>query len=136
MAAAQTLDQLEATVNKMHGAEPFSIFAIYDHGAISTLAGQPRRAKQYVLGNPRVATTMTIHDIRAGQSAPFTNLIHERRPGFTTIEFESAASMFAALTDGNRDVAQVGSKIDRLRESVFQKVFDDVQAGRVGRNDL
>ena len=44
--------------------------------------------------------------------------------------------MFAAITDGNRDVAQVGVMIDHLRESVFQKVFDDVQAGRVGGNGL
>ena len=136
LAAATTLDQLEAAVNKMRGSEPFSIYAIYDQRVLSTLAGQPRRAKQYVLGNSRVATTMTIHDIRAAQSAPISNLIHERRPGFTTIEFELAASMFAGLTDNNPDVAQVGAMIDQLRESVFLKVFDDIQAGRVGGNGL
>ena len=136
LAAATTLSELEAAVNKMRGAEPFSIYAIYDHGVLSTLAGQPRRAKQYVLGNSRVATTMTIHDIRAAQSAPISNLIHEKRPGFTTIEFELAASMFARLTDDNPDVAKVGATIDQLRESVFQKVFDDIRAGRVGGNGL
>lgn len=134
--AAHTLAELEAAVNKMRGAEPFSIYAIYDHGVLSTLAGQPRRAKQYVLGNSRVATTMTVHDIRAAQSAPISNLVHERVPGTTTIEFEEAGSMFSGLTEGNEDVTKVGKLIDQLRESVFLKVFDDVQAGRVGGNGL
>jgi hypothetical protein len=120
----------------MRGGEPFSIYAMYDHGELSTLAGQPRKAKQYVMGDSRVATTMTIHDIRAAQSAPILNLIHETRPGYTTVEFESAASMFTALTDGNGEVAKVGAQIDQLRESVFLKVFNDIKAGRVGGNGL
>lgn len=136
LAAARNLPDLEAAVNRMRGLEPFSIYAMYDHGDLSTIAGQPRRAKHYVLGNSRVATTMTVHDIRAAQSAPISNLIHERKPGYTTIEFESAASMFTALTDGNQEVARVGAQIDDLRESVFRKVFEDIEAGRFGGNGL
>ena len=79
---------------------------------------------------------MTVHNIRAAQSAPISNLVHEKRPGYTTVEFESAASMFTALTEGNEDVAKVGAQIDQLRESVFLKVFNDIKTERVGGNGL
>lgn len=77
---------------------------------------------------------MTVCDIRASQSAPISNLVHEKRPGYTTVEFESVASMFTVLPEGNVDVAKVGAQIDQLREMVFVKVFSDIKAGRVSGN--
>jgi hypothetical protein len=38
LAAAITLGELEVVVNKIRGAEPFSIYAIYDYGILLTLA--------------------------------------------------------------------------------------------------
>jgi hypothetical protein len=99
--ASTSLKELENAVLGMRKKEPFSIYAIYDHGFLSTLAGQPRKAKQYIIGDSRVATSMSIHDIRVAQNLPLQNLIHELHPGFTTIEFESARSLLAALTDEN-----------------------------------
>lgn len=69
---------------------------------------------------------MTIHDIRVAQHAPIPLLIHEVKPGFTTIELDVAASPFSKATDGNEEVVKVGKFVDELRDSVFQKVFDDV----------
>ncbi|KAJ5901738.1 TT1751-like protein [Penicillium taxi] len=126
--AAKTLKQLEAAVNAMRGDEPFSIYAIHDHGELSSLAGRSQNARQYTMGNSRVATKMTVHDIRAAQHAPVVSLIHEAKPGFTTIEFDLAESVFGGLTDGNEECLQVARLIDEMRILVFKKVYEDVLA--------
>ncbi|KAJ5784337.1 uncharacterized protein N7503_009549 [Penicillium pulvis] len=123
--AANTLQELEEAVNEMRGAEPFCIFAINDHGALSTLAGRSQNARQYTMGNPRTATKMTAHDIRAGNHAPIVNLIYEKEPGLTTIEYDLAESVFGALTEGNEEVLQVARLIDQQRDEVFQCVYND-----------
>lgn len=136
LAASTSVEELENAVLVMRKKEPFSIYAIYDHGFLSTLAGQPRRAKQYIIGDSRVATSMSVHDIRVAQNLPLQNLIHEMRPGFTTIEFESAPSLLAALTDENVEVGKISRRLDEMREGVFYKIYEDVKAGRVGGNGL
>lgn len=133
---ATTLDEMEAVVQGMRKKEPFSIYAIYDHGVLSTVGGVPKRGKQYVIGNSRLATSMTVFDFRAAQSLPISNLIWEPSPGHTAIEFEVASSMLAALTDNDKDVAGIAPNIDEFRELVINKVFEDVKAGRVGGNGL
>ncbi|KAJ5994517.1 hypothetical protein N7451_010241 [Penicillium sp. IBT 35674x] len=123
--AANTLQELEEAVNEMRGAEPFCIFAINDHGVLSTLAGRPQNARQYAMGNPRTATKMTVHDIRAAHHAPLVNLIYEKGPGLTTIEYDLAESVFGALTEGNEEVLHVARSIDQQRDEVFQRVYND-----------
>lgn len=123
--AANTLQELEEAVNEMCGAEPFCIFAINDHGALSTLAGRSQNARQYTIGNPRTATKMTAHDIRAALHAPLVNLIYEKKQGFTTIEYDLAKSVFGALTEGNEEVLHVARSIDQHRDEVFQRVYND-----------
>ncbi|KAK3646872.1 hypothetical protein LTR56_008360 [Elasticomyces elasticus] len=120
--AATNMLEFQAAVDNMRKAEPFSIYASYDHGHLLNLVdGRPPKAKQYVIGNSVFATTMTRHD---------------RREGWTTIEFEVAASMIGALSEGNREAIAAAEKIDELREAVFAKIFEDVKAGRKGGNGL
>ncbi|KAJ5647842.1 hypothetical protein N7490_004214 [Penicillium lividum] len=126
--AAKTLEQLEAAVDTMRGAEPFSIYAIHDHGELSRLAGRSQNARQYTMGNSRVATKMTVHDMRAAQHAPVVSLVHEVNPGFTTIEFDLADSVFGGLTEDNESVLEIARFIDEMRMQVFQKVYEDVLA--------
>jgi hypothetical protein len=134
--AARTLQEMEAAVLGMRKKEPFSIYAIYDHGVLSTLAGKNRRGKQYIIGNSALATTMTVFDIRVGQNLPIQIMIHEVRPGFTTIEFESAVSHLSALSEGNEEVVIRAADIDEFRECVILKIFEDAKAGRAGGNGL
>ena len=47
------------------------------------IAGQKRKAVQYVVGNPLFALQMTQHDIRAGLYAPLRVLIYEDGQGKT-----------------------------------------------------
>ena len=136
LAAATNVVELQAAVDGMRGQEALSIYAIYDHGHLLNVSGKPTKGKQYVLGNSVFATTMTRHDFRVAQNAPVANLIWEESPGFTTIEFETADSMFLALSGGNEQVGIAARNVEEFRESLFLKVFEDCKAGRVGGNGL
>jgi hypothetical protein len=54
----------------MVGPSGFMLFRTSDHGALLRLAGQNKKAIQYLVGNPLFAIQMTQHDIRAGLYAP------------------------------------------------------------------
>ena len=54
----------------MPGPSGFMLFRTSDHGALLRLAGQTKRAVQYLLGNPLFAIQMTQHDLLPNQVAP------------------------------------------------------------------
>lgn len=136
LTAATNMTEFETAVVEMNKGEPFSIFANYDHGRVLNLLGQHANVKQYVIGNPVFASTMTRLDTRTAQSLPIANLVWERKEGWTTIEFEVAASMCGALSEGNNDVVEAAVKVDELREGLFARIFEDVKAGTKADNDL
>lgn len=136
LGAATNITEFQTAVDDMRRAENFSIYAKYDHGHLRDLLGHPAKAIQYVIGNSMFATTMTRHDIRTAQSLPIAHLIWERRNGWTSIEFEVAASMCAGLSEGNSEVVAAAAKIDELREELFVKIFEDIKTGRRGGNGL
>src|SRR5262245_53168875 len=59
-----------ARIEAMAGSSGFMLFGKNNHGALLRLAGQKRKAVQYVVGNPLFAVRMTRHDVRAGLYAP------------------------------------------------------------------
>jgi uncharacterized protein (DUF302 family) len=67
----------KAKIEAMVGPSGFMLFGTQDHGALLRLAGQKRKAIQYVVGNPLFALQMTQHDIRASLYAPLRVLIYE-----------------------------------------------------------
>ena len=54
---------------KENGPE-LSIFLTRDHGALLQIAGRPRKALQYDIGNPITASLMTRHQLPAALYAP------------------------------------------------------------------
>ncbi len=62
---------------ELEAAAPLSIFGERDHGAILAIAGSPRRAIQYDIGNPHTASLMTRHKISAGLYAPIRVLLRK-----------------------------------------------------------
>ncbi|KAJ5894673.1 hypothetical protein N7495_006364 [Penicillium taxi] len=129
--SATTLQELETSVNEMRGDEPYTIYDIQDHGKLSTLFGRAQKARQYVLGNSLIAGAMDVHDIRVALHAPIVNLVYEKRPGFTTIEYDTAESVFRALTDGNEEVIAISKITDQTRDDLFQQVFVDASKANV-----
>jgi uncharacterized protein (DUF302 family) len=80
------------------------------------LAGQKRKAIQYVVGNPLIALQMTQHDIRASLYAPLRVLIYENEEGKTCLEYDRPSSLFGQF--GNDRIAPVASMLDQKLEDL------------------
>ena len=76
------------------GPSGFMLFAKTDHGSLLRIAGQKRKAIQYVVGNPLFALQMTQHDIRASLYAPLRVLLYENEEGKTCVEYDKPTSLF------------------------------------------
>jgi uncharacterized protein (DUF302 family) len=80
------------------------------------LAGQERKAVQYVVGNPLFAFQMTQHDIRAGLYAPLRVLLYENGEGKTCLEYDRPSSLFGQF--GHAVVTEVATMLDRKLEQL------------------
>ena len=67
----------EVHLKQMGGEEDLILFDVQNHGQLLTLVDAPKKAKQYVIGNPLIAVQMTQHDIRAALYAPLRLLVYE-----------------------------------------------------------
>jgi uncharacterized protein (DUF302 family) len=106
----------------MVGPSGFMLFRTSDHGALLRLAGQTKKAVQYLLGNPLFAIQMTQHDIRSALYAPLRVLLYEDEKGRTCVEYDRPSSLFGQF--GNAKVTEVATMLDRKLE---QLVADAMQ---------
>ena len=97
-----------AKIEAMAGPSGFMLFATQDHGSLLRLAGQKRRAIQYVVGNPLFALQMTQHDIRASLYAPLRVLIYEDEEGQTCVEYDRPSSESLDLETHSVQLLPVG----------------------------
>jgi uncharacterized protein (DUF302 family) len=97
------------------------LFKTSDHGALLRLAGQKKKAMQYILGNPLLAIQMTQHDIRAGLYAPLRVLVYENADGKTCVEYDKPSSLFGQFD--NVKVTEVATTLDRKMEQLVAKSF-------------
>ena len=114
--ASGDTEAAKAKIEAMAGPSGFMLFGTSDHGALLLLAGQKRRAIQYVVGNPVFALQMTQHDIRASLYAPLRVLIYEDEEGKTCVEYDRPSSLFGQF--GNAGIAPVASMLDRKLEDL------------------
>src|ERR1700731_1939835 len=82
----------KAKIEAMAGPSGFMLFGTNDHGALLRLAGQERKAIQYVVGNPLFALQMTQHDIRASLYAPLRVLLYQNEKGQTCLVYDRPSS--------------------------------------------
>src|SRR5262249_17823647 len=94
LAASGDAEKARARIEALAGPSGFMLFATHNHGALLRLAGQKRKAVQYVVGNPLFALRMTRHDIRAGLYAPLRVLLYEDESGKTCVEYDRPSSLF------------------------------------------
>src|SRR4029077_10642681 len=109
----------EATREKperMAGPRGFMLFATHKHGALLRLAGQKRKAVQYVVGNPLFALQMTKHDIRASLYAPLRVLRYEDGQDSTCGEYDRPSSLFGQFGDDR--IAPTAAMLDRKLEAL------------------
>jgi uncharacterized protein (DUF302 family) len=109
-------EAVRAQLEGMAGPSGFMLFRTSDHGALLRLAGQTRKAVQYLLGNPLFAVRMTQHDIRAGLYAPLRLLLYEDEQGKACVEYDRPSSLFGQF--GNASVTEVAAMLDRKLEQL------------------
>ena len=109
---------VRAKIEAMAGSSGFMLFGTQDHGALLRLAGQRRKAIQYVVGNPLIALQMTQHAIRASLYAPLRVLLYENEEGKICLEYDRPSSLFGQF--GNAEINSVAAMLDRKLEALVE----------------
>ena len=99
-----------AQLKAMEGEQGLMLFNIEDHGQALAVVGAPRKARQYVLGNPLIAMSMTRLDLRAALYAPLHVLVYEAPDQAVYIEYDLPSSLFGQF--GNAAVTEVAQELD------------------------
>src|SRR3954447_19047303 len=110
-----------AKIEAMAGPSGFMLFASHNHGALLRLAGQQRKAVQYVVGNPLFALQMTQHDIRGSLYAPLRVLIYADEEGKTCVEYDTPSSLFGQFGDDR--IIRTAAMLDRKLEALVTAAF-------------
>ena len=106
-------------IGAMEGSSGFMIFATYDHGALLNVKNEPRKAKQYVVGNPLIAARMTEHDIRAALYAPLRVIVYEDTHSKTIVEYDLPSTLFGQFHNAKVDV--VAKELDEKLSQLIKK---------------
>jgi uncharacterized protein (DUF302 family) len=116
LASGGDAEATRARLEAMAGPSGFMLFGTNDHGALLRLAGQERKAVQYVVGNPLFALQMTRHDIRASLYAPLRVLLYENEAGKTCVEYDTPSSLFGRFRKA--EITAVAAMLDRKLEAL------------------
>jgi uncharacterized protein (DUF302 family) len=119
--AGENADKVRAKIEAMVGPSGFMLFRSSNHGELLRLAGQKKKAIQYLLGNPLFAIQMTQHDIRAALYAPLRVLVYENEQGKTCVEYDKPSSQFGQF--GNAKVTGVSTMLDRKLQQLVAKAI-------------
>jgi uncharacterized protein (DUF302 family) len=122
LAAGGDAEEVRAKIEAMAGPSGLMLFGTNDHGALLRLAGQKRKAVQYVVGNPLFALRMTQHDLRAALYAPLRVLLYEDDAGKTCVEYDRPSSLFGQFGDGR--VGPTAAMLDRKLEALVAAAFE------------
>jgi uncharacterized protein (DUF302 family) len=121
LSAGGDAEKVRARIEAMAGPSGFMLFRASDHGALLRLAGQKKKALQYLLGNPLFAVQMTQYDVRAGLYAPLRVLVYEDEKGRTCVEYDKPSSLFGQF--GNARVTDVATMLDRKLEQLVARAI-------------
>jgi len=120
--ASEDTEEAKAKIAALVGPSGFMLFGTQDHGALLRLAGQKRKAVQYVVGNPLFALQMTQHDIRTSLYAPLRVLIYETDEGKTCVEYDKPSSLFGQFC--NDRISLTAAMLDKKLEALATAAFE------------
>jgi uncharacterized protein (DUF302 family) len=112
----------EQRATELEQGAPLFIFLKRDHGALLQVIGQPRKAVQYEIGNPRTASKMTRHRLAAGLYAPLRVVLYEDEKGGSIFEYDKPSSLFGQFED--EQVSAVGRELDVELERALRRVAE------------
>jgi hypothetical protein len=104
------------------GPSPLFIFLKRDHGGLLKIAGGPRKAFQYEIGNPLTATTMTRHNLGATLYAPLRVTLYENDEGGCTFAYDQPSSLFGQF--GDERIAMVGRDLDQKLKAALLRAAE------------
>jgi len=117
---ATNLQEFEAVFRAQEGSSGFMRFDTIDHGKWLGLIGKRAKAVMVILGNPLIARTMLMHDIRAGLNVPVRLLIYQHADGSTRVAYDLPSSLMSGL--GNTDVTAAATKLDARLTALAQAI--------------
>jgi uncharacterized protein (DUF302 family) len=120
LAAGGDPARARAKLEAMAGSSGFMLFGTNDHGALLQIVGRPRKAVQYVVGNPLYAIEMTQHAVGASLYAPLRVLLYEADDGTTCVEYDRPSSLFVQFGDDR--VARMAAALDQKLEDLAATV--------------
>jgi uncharacterized protein (DUF302 family) len=86
---------------KVAGSSGLMIFGQQEHGKLLNIKGKPRKAIQYLIGNPLTAVEMTQYDIRAALYAPLRIIVYVGDDGVLYAEYDLPSTLFGQFGDAN-----------------------------------
>ena len=120
--AATNVADFETRVNAKIGSSGFTRFLTLDHGDWLTFFGQPRKARQHIIGNPLIAITMLRHDIRVGLNVPVRVYIYrDDKSGTTRFEYDKPSTLMSGLD--NPDVIAAAETLDARLAALAEQVI-------------
>ena len=108
---------LEAIRRREEHAPKLFLFLLRDHGALLAIAGRQRKAIQYEIGNPIIASKMTHHNLAAALYAPLRIALFETADGKVVFEYDKPSSLFGQL--GDDQINEVALDLDRALEAAL-----------------
>ncbi len=94
------------------------IFGQQEHGKLLNIKGKPRKAIQYLIGNPLTAVEMTQYDVRAALYAPLRILVYEGDDSILYAEYDLPSTLFGQFE--NSDILKIAKKLD---ESILKVIL-------------
>jgi uncharacterized protein (DUF302 family) len=112
-------DKIKKYIESLEGFEGLMIFGITEHGALFQLVGQKRSARQYLVGNPLFAFSMTQLDIRTALYAPLKVLVYVNDKGATVVEYDRPSDQFGQFD--NKEIKKVALGLDDKLSKLIAK---------------
>ena len=118
---AESITELESTIEKAVGQTGLMLFAEFDHGAIVRKGTGRDTPKNFrlVIGNPLIMRRMVQHVPDAGSYAPVTILLDERSDG-VHLSYDRMASLLAFYE--NEEALKVARELDAKIEALLKSV--------------
>ena len=108
--------EIAKAIEQRPGPSGFTIFSRVEQGQILSLAGKPRKAVQYAVGNPLLAIQMIEHVPEVALYAPLRLTVYEGHDGKTFVAYDGFSSLLAQYQ--HPGVAKIAEIVERTLEAL------------------
>ena len=102
-------------VHRVEGLSGLMILGMLEMSMLPALVSSSTRARQYLVGNPLIASEMALHNALAALYAPIRVLIYTCR-GITCISYDQPSTTFGRLQSNN--ILRTAQDLDKKLETL------------------